>query len=136
MARFATIGLALVAIVLGIAFKGQNVAFMVGLAFAIAASANFPALVLSVFWRRTSTAGAASSMVVGTVSTLVLIVLSPAVQVDLLHHASAIFPLKNPALVSIPLSFATGILVSLLKPDARSAERYREIESRLLLGAE
>jgi len=136
VARFATIGLAVVAIVLGIAFKGQNVAFMVGLAFAIAASANFPALVLSVFWRRTSTAGAASSMVVGTISTLVLIVLSPAVQVDLLHHATAPFPLKNPALISIPLSFATGILVSLLRPDARSAERYAEIESRLLLGAD
>lgn len=136
VARVATIGLALVAIVLGIAFKGQNVAFMVGLAFAIAASANFPALVLSVFWRRTSTAGAACSMVVGTVSTLLLIVLSPAVQVDLLHKATAIFPLKNPALISIPLSFATGVLVSLLRPDARSAERYAEIESRLLMGAD
>ncbi len=136
VARFATIGLALVAMVLGIAFKGQNVAFMVGLAFAIAASANFPALVLSVFWRRTSTAGAASSMVVGTLSTLTLIVLSPAVQVDLLHKSSALFPLKNPALVSIPLSFAVGILVSLLWPDARSQERYTAIESQLLLGAD
>ena len=136
VAKLATIGLALVAIVLGIAFKGQNVAFMVGLAFAIAASGNFPALVLSVFWRRTSTAGAASSMVVGTLSTLLLIVLSPAVQVDLLHHPAAIFPLKNPALVSIPLSFATGILASLIWPDARAAERYAAIESRLLLGAD
>ena len=62
-----------------------------------------------VFWRRTSTAGAASSMAVGTISTLALIALSPAVQVDLLHHATAIFPLKNPALVTIPLSFLTGI---------------------------
>lgn len=136
VARVATVGLAIVAIVLGIAFKGQNVAFMVGLAFAIAASANFPALVLSVFWRRTSTAGAASSMVVGTVATLVLIALSPAVQVDLLHHATAWFPLKNPAVVTIPLSFAVGILVSLMVPDRRSVERYAEIESRLLLGAE
>ncbi|HYW33273.1 MAG TPA: sodium/solute symporter [Gemmatimonas sp.] len=136
VARGATIGLAIVAIVLGIAFKGQNVAFMVGLAFAIAASANFPALVLSVFWRRTSTAGAACSMVVGTIATLVLIAMSPAVQVDLLHNASALFPLKNPALVSIPLSFAVGIVVSLLWPDARSIERYAAIESRLLLGAE
>jgi cation/acetate symporter len=132
----ATIGLALVAIVLGIAFKGQNVAFMVGLAFAIAASANFPALVLSIFWRRTSTAGAAASMVVGTLATLVLITLSPAVQIDLLHNASALFPLKNPALVTIPLSFATGILVSLIWPDRRAEERYAEIESRLLLGVD
>ena len=136
VARYATVGLAVVAIVLGIAFKGQNVAFMVGLAFAIAASANFPALVLSVFWRRTSTAGAASSMVVGTLSTLILIVLSPAVQVDLLGHPTAPFPLKNPAVVTIPLSFLTGIVVSLLRPDARSVERYAAIERRLLLGAD
>ena len=136
VARLATIGLALVAIALGVAFKGQNVAFMVGLAFAIAASANFPALVLSVFWRRTSTAGAAASMVVGTTATLLLIALSPAVQVDLLHKTSAIFPLKNPALVTIPLSFLTGIVVSLLAPDRGGDERYTALEQRLLLGAD
>jgi cation/acetate symporter len=136
VARVATIGLACIAIVLGIAFKGQNVAFMVGLAFAIAASANFPALVLSVFWRRTSTAGAASSMAVGALSTLILISLSPAVQIDLLHHESAIFPLKNPALVTIPLSFLTGIVVSLLRPDADGPARYAAMERRLLLGAD
>jgi cation/acetate symporter len=136
VARIATIVLALVAMALGIAFKGQNVAFMVGLAFAIAASANFPALVLSVFWRRTTTAGAASSMIVGAVSTLTLIALSPAVQIDLLHHTTAIFPLKNPALVTIPLSFATGILVSLLRPDRASEARHAALETRLLLGAD
>jgi cation/acetate symporter len=136
VARLATIGLALVAIALGVAFKGQNVAFMVGLAFAIAASANFPALVLSVFWRRTSTAGAAASMVVGTTATLLLIALSPAVQVDLLHKTSAIFPLKNPALVTIPLSFVTGIVISLLVPDRGGDARYTALEQRLLLGAD
>ena len=136
VARIATVVLAIVAMALGIAFKGQNVAFMVGLAFAIAASANFPALVLSVFWRRTTTAGAASSMIVGATSTLVLIALSPAVQIDLLHHATAIFPLKNPALITIPLSFATGILVSLLRPDPASEARHEAIETRLLLGAD
>jgi cation/acetate symporter len=136
VARFATVGLALVAIALGMAFKGQNVAFMVGLAFAIAASANFPALVLSVFWRRTSTVGAAASMVVGTTATLVLIALSPAVQIDLLHKTTAIFPLKNPALVTIPLSFLTGMVASLLFPDANGDARYQALESRLLLGAD
>ncbi|MEI6738896.1 MAG: sodium/solute symporter [Gemmatimonadaceae bacterium] len=136
VARIATILLAGIAIALGVLFKGQNVAFMVGLAFAIAASANFPALVLSVFWRRTSTAGAATSMAVGALSTLVLITLSPAVQVDLLHHPTAIFPLKNPALVTIPLSFLVGIIVSLLVPDAAAEARYDAIEARLLLGAE
>jgi len=136
VARLATIALALVAIALGVLFKGQNVAFMVGLAFAIAASANFPALVLSVFWRRTSTAGASSSMIVGTLATLGLIALSPAVQVDLLHHEAAIFPLKNPALVSIPLAFLTGIVVSLLRPDAGGDAAYEALETRVLLGSD
>jgi cation/acetate symporter len=134
VARLATVALALVAIALGIAFKGQNVAFMVGLAFAIAASANFPALVLSVFWRATSTAGAAASMVTGTASTLLLITLSPAVQVDLLHRAAAPFPLKNPALVTIPLAFAVGLVVSLLRPDREGAARHAALERRVLTG--
>lgn len=142
VARLATVGLALVAIVLGVAFKGQNVAFMVGLAFAIAASANFPALVLSVFWRRTSTAGAAASMIVGTLSTLSFIALSPAVQVDLLGKPDAWFPLKNPALVTIPLSFLTGIVVSLLRPTVAGTpeqaqgqqQRDHELETKVLLG--
>ena len=142
VARLATVALAVVAIMLGVAFKGQNVAFMVGLAFAIAASANFPALVLSVFWRRTSTAGAAASMIVGTLSTLTLIALSPAVQVDLLKRPEAWFPLKNPALVTIPLSFLTGIAVSLLRPAAtgtpelaaRQRQRDQELETKVLLG--
>jgi cation/acetate symporter len=136
VARMATIGLALVAMVLGVAFKGQNVAFMVGLAFAIAASANFPALVLSVFWRRTSTFGASASMITGTVSTLVLIAMSPAVQVDLLHHTSAPFPLKNPALVTIPLSFLVGVVGSLLRPNASESQRFDQLQGRVLLGAE
>src|SRR5918995_145892 len=81
IARAATILLAVFSIVLGIAFKGQNVAFMVGLAFAIAASANFPALVMSMFWRSFTTRGAVWSILVGALSSLALIYLSPTVQV-------------------------------------------------------
>ena len=136
VARIATILLALVAMALGIAFRGQNVAFMVGLAFAIAASANFPALVLSVFWRKTSTFGASASMITGTASTIVLIAMSPAVQVDLLHHASAPFPLKNPALITIPLSFLVGVVGSLLRPNALEVERFDQMQGRVLLGAD
>ena len=114
VARGATILLAIVSIALGIAFKGQNVAYMVGLAFAIAASANFPALVLSMFWKPFTTMGAVASIVVGTATALGLIYLSPAIQVDLLKHPAAMFPLRNPGIISIPLSFAVGIVVSLL----------------------
>jgi cation/acetate symporter len=134
VARVATLLLGVLAVVLGITFKGQNVAFMVSLAFAIAASGNFPALVLSIFWRRCTTAGAVTSMLLGTISTLVLIYLSPTIQVDILKHSSAWFPLKNPALVTIPLSFAAGVVVSLLTREA-AGETFAHLERRMHLGA-
>ncbi len=134
VARVATVVLALASIVLGIAFQGQNVAYMVGLAFAIAASANFPALVLSISWRRFTTHGAQASMLTGTISALVLIYLSPTIQVQILKHASAPFPLKNPGLITIPLSFLAGVVVSLLTPEPESEARHAEIEQRIHLG--
>jgi cation/acetate symporter len=108
----------------------------VGLAFAIAASANFPALVLSIFWSRLTTAGAQASMVIGTVSALVLIYLSPAIQVDILKHSAALFPLRNPGIVTIPLSFLVAVVVSLLRPVASEERRFAELERRLHLGVE
>lgn len=134
VARFATIGLGILAVTLGITFKGQNVAFMVGLAFAIAASANFPALILAIFWRGYTTAGAVTSMVLGTVTTLGLIWLSPTIQVDVLHHQTAWFPLKNPALVTIPLSFLAGIVVSLLAKRPAEAAAFARVERQMHLG--
>ena len=136
VARAATVLLAIVSIVLGIAFKGQNVAYMVGLAFAIAASANFPALLLSMFWRPFTTTGAVASIVVGTATALALIYLSPTIQVDMLKHASAWFPLRNPGIVSIPLSFVVGIVVSLAAPESEAAAKFAAAERRLHLGEE
>ncbi len=135
VARLATLLLGALSIALGIAFKGQNVAYMVGLAFAIAASANFPALVLSVFWRELTTRGAQASMLVGTLSALGLIWLSPAVQIRILGRASAPFPLSNPGLVTIPLAFLAGVAVSLLMPEKDARERFAEVEQRVHLGA-
>src|SRR5262249_23229416 len=83
VARLATVGLAILAIVLGLAFKGKNVAFMVGLAFSLAASANFPALLLSMMWRQFTTRAAVASMYTGAISSVGLILLSPTVWVDL-----------------------------------------------------
>ncbi len=108
---------------------------MVSLAFAIAASANFPALALSILWRGCTTAGAVASMAVGTGATLVLIALSPTVQVDLLGRDSAWFPLKNPALVTIPLSFLTAVVVSRVSPERGAAARYAAVRRRMHLGA-
>ena len=121
---------------LGIAFKGQNVAYMVGLAFAIAASANFPALVLSIFWRRFTTNGALWSMILGTVITVLLIYFSPTVQVDILKNATAPFPLKNPGVITVPLSFLIGIVVSLVKPEGESIRKFAEVEERVHFGGE
>jgi cation/acetate symporter len=136
VARTATVLLAAVSIVLGITFKGQNVAFMVGLAFAIAASANFPALVLSIFWKRLTTAGAVASMAIGTASTVTLIWLSPTIQIDILKHDSAIFPLRNPGLVTIPLSFLIAVGVSMLRPVPAEVTRFAELERQLHVGVE
>jgi cation/acetate symporter len=126
--------LAVLAIALGLVFRGQNVAFMVGLAFALAASGNFPALVLSIFWRDFTTAGAVAAIVTGTSLAAVLIVGSPTIQVDILHHVDAWFPLKNPALVSMPVAFVVAILVSRLWPEAAARKGYEAKERRMILG--
>jgi cation/acetate symporter len=136
VARVATVMLALVSIGLGILFKGQNVAYMVGLAFAIAASANFPVLVLSIFWSRLTTAGAQASTIVGTVSALVLIWLSPAIQIDVLKNEAAYIPLRNPGIISIPLSFAVAMVVSLLRPVPAEQQGFHALERRIHLGSE
>jgi cation/acetate symporter len=134
VAKASTLLLGVLAIVLGIVFQGQNVAFMVGLAFAIAASANFPALVLSMFWRGFTTRGAQASMLIGTGSALLLIYLSPTIQVGILGGKTALFPLANPGLVSIPLSFLVGVVVSLASPEPTAVDKFAEVEHRLHLG--
>jgi cation/acetate symporter len=135
VARVATVLLGIVAIVLGILFKGQNVAFMVGLAFAEAASGNFPALVLSVFWRPLTTRGAVAAILVGTGGSLVLIGVSPTIMVDVLGAQTALFPLKNPAIVTIPAGFLAGIVVSLASPEPAAASAFDAKERRMILGA-
>lgn len=87
VAKMATVGLGIVAISLGILFKGQNVAFLVGLTFAIAASANFPALLMSLLWRKLTTAGAYMSIYTGLIIATVLLILSPTVWVDIVHKS-------------------------------------------------
>ncbi|MCE9522095.1 MAG: sodium/solute symporter [Alphaproteobacteria bacterium] len=136
VARAATVVLGIVAILLGIVFKGQNVAFMVGLAFAVAASGNFPALVLSIFWRGYTTGGAVASIITGTVASLVLIGLSPTIMVDLLGAETAWFPLKNPAIVTVPLGFVAGVVVSLLAPETAARDGFDAKQRRMIMGVE
>jgi cation/acetate symporter len=123
-----------VAVLLGVVFKGQNVAFMVGLAFAIAASANFPPLLLSIVWRRFNTVGAISSIVTGATLSVALIVLSPTVWVDLLKYDTAIFPLRNPAIVSMTAAFIAGAIGSLLTRETRAETLFDDEKLRVYLG--
>ena len=104
-----------IAILLGILFKGMNVSFLVGLAFAIAASANLPAIIMILFWKKTTAKGVASSVVTGMVASLGIILLSPSMYAKYgLNPADAIFPIDNPGIISIPLSFIVLIAVSLM----------------------
>jgi cation/acetate symporter len=134
IARIATVGFGVMAVLLGILFKGQNVAYMVGLAFAVAASANFPPLLLSIVWRRFTTAGAVASIVSGALLSLVLILLSPTVWVDLMHRSAAIFPLRNPAIVSMPASFLCGVVASWLTREPEAEARFDDEKLRTYLG--
>jgi len=105
----------LIAIALGILFKGMNVSFLVGLAFAVAASANLPAIIMVLFWKKTTAKGVAASIIVGISSSIILILFSPTMY-DLYGMAktAAPIPLDNPGIISIPLSFLTLVVVSLL----------------------
>ena len=94
-----------VGVILGIAFEKQNIAFMVGLAFAIAASANFPILFLSIYWSKLTTRGAFIGGFMGLITAVVLVILSPTVWVEIIGNAKAIFPYKHPALFSISVAF-------------------------------
>ena len=120
--KLATIGIGVVAVVLGILFKGQNLAFLVALAFGIAASSNFPVLVLSMYWRGLTTRGAVAGGLTGLVSAVTLVVLGPAVWKTVLGHDAAIFPWDNPALFSMPAAFLVAWAVSRLdrSPEARA----------------
>ncbi|WP_366946309.1 cation acetate symporter [Nevskia sp.] len=129
VSKFATIGLGILAIVLGVVFEKQNVAFMVGLAFAIAASANFPILLLSIVWRGLTTRGALLGGGLGLVSAVTLTVLGPAVWVKVLGHATPIFPYDAPALFSMTLAFLGCWFGSVTDRSARAKiESARYIE--------
>jgi cation/acetate symporter len=113
--KISAISVGIVAILLGIAFKGMNVSYLVGWAFAVAASANLPAIVMLLFWKRTTKKGIAASILVGIVAAVGMILLSPDMYARYgLDRSSAPIPLNNPGIISIPLSFITLVVVSLL----------------------
>jgi cation/acetate symporter len=121
VSRWTVVVLAVLAIGLGVAFQKVNVAFMVGLAFAIAASGNFPVLILSLFWKGCTTRGVVAGGTAGVVLALVLTILSKSIWVDILKNPEPIFPYIYPAIFSMPVAFLTIWIVSLLDKGPRAA---------------
>jgi len=138
VSRITAVVLGIAAIGLGILANGQNVAFLVALAFAVAASANLPTIVYSLYWKRFNTSGALWSMYGGLISCIVLIVFSPAVsgtKTSMIPGAHFDwFPLANPGIVSIPLAFILGIVGTLVSNDTGDPELDAEMEVRSLTG--
>lgn len=118
--RIATVCLGVIAVLLGIVFENQNVAFMVGLAFCVAASANFPILLLSMYWRKLTTRGAVIGGSLGLLTALILVVIGPTVWVDAFHFEKSIFPFKYPAIFSVSIAFVGIWLFSVLDKSARA----------------
>ncbi|MCC9198131.1 cation acetate symporter [Arthrobacter sp. zg-Y820] len=138
VARRTVIVIGVVSILGGIGAQGQNVAFLVALAFAVAASANLPTILYSLYWRRFNTQGAIWSMYGGLGSAILLILLSPVFSGSETSMVSAIdisvFPLSNPGLVSIPLAFFLGWLGTVVGKDDESPQKQAEMEVRSLTG--
>ncbi|MET9107001.1 solute symporter family protein [Streptomyces zhihengii] len=139
VARLAAVGIGAVAIGLGLLARDLNVAFLVGLAFAVAASANLPVLLYSLFWRGFTTRGALWSVYGGLVPAVLLVVLSPVVsgseQALFPGVDFQVFPLENPGLVSIPLGFLAGWIGTVTSPEPPDDARHAETEVRALTGA-
>lgn len=123
--KISAIGVGIFAICLGILFKGMNVSFLVGLAFAVAASANLPAILFLLFWKKTTAKGIAYSIVVGIVSSISIILFSPTMYEKYgLIAKNAPIPLDNPGIISIPLSVITLIVVSLMTQKDNSTKDF------------
>ncbi|AVD83827.1 MULTISPECIES: cation acetate symporter [Pseudomonas] len=139
VARIGAVIVASIATLLALMFESINVAFLIGLSQAIIAATNFPLLMLTLFWSRLTTAGAVSGMVVGCVSSMLLIFVSPAVQVALMKLDRSVldgvwwfYPLNSPAIVCVPLAFVVMILVSLLKREPSSENKFSEMQGLLM----
>jgi len=135
VSRATTLVLGVLAILLGIAFEKQNIAFIVSLTFSIAASSNFPVILLSIYWRGLTTRGAVIGGTLGLVTAVVLTILSPTVWVQVLGHAHAIYPYEYPALFSMIVAFA-GIFFFSVTDRSTQAMRERALYGNQLVDCE
>ena len=135
-ARLASISVSVISIVLALGAQTMNVAFLVSLAFCIAASANLPVIIYTIYWKNFNTTGALTAIITGLVSALVLVALSPnlwAVDGSLVFTGEALFPLTNPAIISVPAGFIGGWIGTLV--GARADQRkYTEVDVKANIG--
>ena len=131
--KLSAVAIGIIAMMLGIRYEGVNVSYLVGWAFAVAASANLPAIMMLLFWKKTTSKGIASSIVVGIVAALGIILLSPEMykEVYKLDPASALIKLDNPAIISMPLSFLTLVIVSLATQKSKKKALIEEPEMEM-----
>jgi cation/acetate symporter len=137
VARLTAFVVGAISILLAIKLQAINVAFLVGLAFAVAASANLPVIVFSIFWRRFNTAGAVTGLAVGLASSILLILISPSVMgldAKAIIHGTPLFPLKNPGIVSIPLGFLGAVIGTLFAREPSAEAKFTELEVRANTG--
>ncbi|WP_419764096.1 MAG: cation acetate symporter [Arcobacter sp.] len=130
VSKRAVITIGVVGVVLGIAFEQQNIAFMVGLAFAIAASANFPILFLSIYWSKLTTRGAFIGGLIGLITAVVLVIVGPIVWVQILGNAEALFPYKHPALFSVSAAFIGIWFFSITDKSQRAKDETKAFEAQ------
>jgi cation/acetate symporter len=136
VARITAFVIGAIAIILAALARGMNVAFLVGLAFAVAASANLPTILFSLYWKRFNTTGAVVGILVGLFSCLLLVAVGPNVlgERGLIKGVDPLFPLENPGIVSIPIGFVAAWLGTVLSREPASEERYEELRVRALTG--
>ena len=130
VSKIATLVLGVIAILLGIAFEQQNVAYLVGLTFAVAASANFPILITSVFWSKMTTKGALLGGWLGLITSTLFVILGPTVWTDVLKLGDPIFPFKNPALFSMIIAFLGIWIGSLLDNSENAKQEHAAFEAQ------
>ncbi len=133
VSRIATIGVGITAILLGLAFEGQNIAYMAALAFTVAASANFPVLILALYWPGLTTRGAVWGTIAGLVIAIVMVILGPAVWVGALGNPAPLVPFEYPALFSIIPAFLTIWIVSITDPEHKSEASKKRFQEQLIL---
>jgi cation/acetate symporter len=132
VSKIAAIAIGIIAVLLAYAFENQNVAFMAGLALAVAASCNFPVLAMAIFWRGTTTRGAVAGGLVGLISSVLLVVFSRTVWVAVFHFAAAPFSYDNPALFSMPLAFLSILIFSVTDRSARAETERQAFDAQFV----